>query len=122
MKILTNDLSKKSPYVIDESTYDLHEYTASISQYNITRKGLYMFDKIGPYVYGVYTVIIDGVTYEQTEQIAFGNFNNIEFINGSNIKVRNNLTELTVTYSHIYSKIRISLSSATRFRVIGKYY
>jgi len=122
MKVGNNSHSLTSPYKITDESYDLHEKTPSVSQYDITHHGLFMFDSASPYVYGVYTVVIDGVTYEQSEQIANGYYNWIEFKNGNDIKVYNNNTQLSVNLQHTYSKIRLGFSSSRIFRILGKYY
>ena len=122
MLIATNDQSKKSPYIFDESSYDLHHRQTSLSQYDLTHKGLYMFNKYPIYLYGIYTVIIGGATYEQQDQIGFGNFNWVEFNSQSDIKAYMNGTAMTLNLQHNYSKLRIAPSSPSTLRIIAKYY
>ena len=122
MKVGNNSHALTSPYKITDASYDEHKLTPYSTQYDLTHHGLYMFASSGPYVYGVYTVIIGGVTYEQNDQIAFGNYNWVDFKNGNDIKIYNNNTQLSVNLQHTYSKIRLGFSSQQSIRLIAKYY
>lgn len=122
MKIATNDQSIKSPYIFNEDSYDLHYRDGNISQYDLNHKGLYMLNQFPTYLYGIYTIVIDGVTYEQSEQIAFGTYNWIEFNSPSDVKAYLNGTPLSMNLQHNYSKLRIRASSSSPLRIIGKYY